>query len=112
VEKEYLKPSYTASIGAELEDGLFDGKCLTLLWMYFSTSAEFQSLHLQSKRTGKKLWKLCLQYYIHHRFSGANSTVWNDHDVCMCISADFLFCSSGMWFLSQKSLCFTLLSIC
>lgn len=25
VEKEYLKPSYTASIGAELEDGLFDG---------------------------------------------------------------------------------------
>nr|ACN67533.1 starch branching enzyme interacting protein-1 [Zea mays] len=24
VEKEYLKPSYTASIGAELEDGLFD----------------------------------------------------------------------------------------
>jgi anoctamin-10 len=26
VEKEYLKPSYTASIGAELEDGLFDGK--------------------------------------------------------------------------------------
>jgi anoctamin-10 len=33
VEKEYLKPSYTASIGAELEDGLFDGKCLTLLWM-------------------------------------------------------------------------------
>jgi hypothetical protein len=25
VEKEYLKPSYTASIGEELEDGLFDG---------------------------------------------------------------------------------------
>lgn len=25
VEKEYLKPSYAASIGAELEDGLFDG---------------------------------------------------------------------------------------
>jgi hypothetical protein len=29
VEKEYLKPSYTASIGAELEDGLFDGKYLS-----------------------------------------------------------------------------------
>lgn len=28
VEKEYLKPSYTASIGEELEDGLFDGKNL------------------------------------------------------------------------------------
>lgn len=26
VEKEYLKPSYCASIGEELEDGLFDGK--------------------------------------------------------------------------------------
>lgn len=25
VEKEYLKPSYTACIGKELEDGLFDG---------------------------------------------------------------------------------------
>lgn len=25
VEKEYLKPSYSASIGMELEDGLFDG---------------------------------------------------------------------------------------
>jgi hypothetical protein len=25
VEKEYLKPSYSASIGEELEDGLFDG---------------------------------------------------------------------------------------
>lgn len=25
VEKEFLKPSYTASIGDELEDGLFDG---------------------------------------------------------------------------------------
>ena len=50
----------------------------------------------------KKLWKLCLQYYIHHRFSGANSTVWNDHDVCVCISSDFLFCCSGMWFLSQN----------
>jgi len=25
VEKEYLKPSYTASIGEELEDGLFYG---------------------------------------------------------------------------------------
>lgn len=25
VEKEYLKPSYSASIGDELEDGLFDG---------------------------------------------------------------------------------------
>lgn len=25
VEKEYLKPSYSASIGVELEDGLFDG---------------------------------------------------------------------------------------
>lgn len=25
VEKEYLKPDYSASIGEELEDGLFDG---------------------------------------------------------------------------------------
>lgn len=25
VEKEYLKPSYSASIGEEIEDGLFDG---------------------------------------------------------------------------------------
>ena len=25
VEKEYLKPSYSASVGEELEDGLFDG---------------------------------------------------------------------------------------
>ena len=25
VEKEYLKPAYSASIGEELEDGLFDG---------------------------------------------------------------------------------------
>lgn len=25
VEKEYLKPSYTASVGDEFEDGLFDG---------------------------------------------------------------------------------------
>lgn len=25
VEKEYLKPTYSASIGVELEDGLFDG---------------------------------------------------------------------------------------
>jgi len=25
VEKEYLKPCYSASIGEELEDGLFDG---------------------------------------------------------------------------------------
>ena len=26
VEKEYLKPAYTASIGDDLDDGLFDGK--------------------------------------------------------------------------------------
>ncbi|KAK9137770.1 hypothetical protein Sjap_008364 [Stephania japonica] len=26
VEKEHLKPSYSASIGEDLEDGLFDGK--------------------------------------------------------------------------------------
>lgn len=26
-EKEYLKPTYAASIGEELEDGLFDGNC-------------------------------------------------------------------------------------
>lgn len=33
VEKEYLKPSYTASIGEELEDGLFDGtNHLLLRW--------------------------------------------------------------------------------
>ena len=25
VEKEYFKPTYSASIGVELEDGLFDG---------------------------------------------------------------------------------------
>ena len=25
VEKEYLKPSYTASVGDDLDDGLFDG---------------------------------------------------------------------------------------
>lgn len=25
VEKEYLKPAYSASVGEELEDGLFDG---------------------------------------------------------------------------------------
>jgi len=33
VEKEYLKPRYSASIGEELEDGLFDGTCklITLL---------------------------------------------------------------------------------
>jgi hypothetical protein len=30
VEKEYLKPAYTASIGEELEDGLFDGKFTTV----------------------------------------------------------------------------------
>lgn len=28
VEKEYFKPTYSASIGVELEDGLFDGKKL------------------------------------------------------------------------------------
>lgn len=28
MEKEYLKPSYSASIGEELEDGLFDGNML------------------------------------------------------------------------------------
>lgn len=29
VEKEYLKPSYSASVGEELEDGLFDGNVET-----------------------------------------------------------------------------------
>lgn len=28
VEKEYFKPTYSASIGVELEDGLFDGNKL------------------------------------------------------------------------------------
>lgn len=31
VEKEYLKPSYSASVGEELEDGLFDGNVKTHL---------------------------------------------------------------------------------
>lgn len=30
VEKEYLKPSYSATIGEELEDGLFDGNFPTI----------------------------------------------------------------------------------
>lgn len=30
VEKEYLKPSYSASIGEELEDGLFDGNTFSI----------------------------------------------------------------------------------
>lgn len=30
VEKEYLKPAYSASIVEEIEDGLFDGNMLTL----------------------------------------------------------------------------------
>lgn len=41
VEKEYLKPDYSASIGEELEDGLFDGNsCLLFLLKIVN---EFQS---------------------------------------------------------------------
>ena len=32
VEKEYLKPAYSASISEELEDGLFDGN--VNLWLH------------------------------------------------------------------------------
>lgn len=32
VEKEFLKPAYSASIGEELEDGLFDGNMYTYIF--------------------------------------------------------------------------------
>lgn len=45
VEKEYMKPSYSASIGEELEDGLFDGNmpnilnCITRSWYILESYA-------------------------------------------------------------------------
>lgn len=56
VEKEYMKPSYSASIGNELEDGLFDGNepnswdlnnCYFLLLTQIKLTADFLELALQ-----------------------------------------------------------------
>lgn len=49
VEKEYLKPSYTASIGEELEDGLFDGTYKNSLYSqiaYDIERTEYKLFHM------------------------------------------------------------------
>ncbi|KAI4325329.1 hypothetical protein MLD38_030740 [Melastoma candidum] len=62
MEKEYLKSSYSASIGDDLEDGLFDGKYqCTLLWDG-TWSDGFSNIGLL----------------------GVGLTIWNDHDLFAC----------------------------
>lgn len=56
VEKEYMKPAYSASIGDEVEDGLFDGN--------LPDSCHYQTMEWFIPKANKKLkHMICSLYY-------------------------------------------------
>lgn len=81
VEKEYMRPTYSASIGEGLEDGLFDGMCEITQVHHIQFLIGFSDLVLQMS--------LC-------RLFGVGFAIWNGDDVCLCIPSWFCLSHCGI----------------